>query len=87
MTLSEAAHRSAFLRDALPWFELIDRGGDPATIFRGLNRQTQAQLERLSARLGALAEPAAVVGTGAVLVVVVVTLVLPLLDLYGGLAP
>lgn len=86
--LSEAFAR--LLRESgavVRWFELIDHGGDPALIFAGLSRHLEASLDLLASRISAAAEPATIGVAGIVMIVVVANLILPLIQMYGGLLP
>jgi type II secretory pathway component PulF len=65
------------------WFALAEAGADVDHALVALTRVFESSVERTGARIAALAEPGLMMVAGAVVLTIVVTLVLPLFDLYA----
>ena len=72
---------------AVRWLDLLDQGSHPAAVFAGLVQYVQSALELVASRVSAAIEPVTVGVAGMVVVILVVNLILPLIDMYGGLIP
>ena len=72
---------------AVRWFDLLDQGSNPAAVFSGVVQYVQSALELVASRVSAAVEPVTVGVAGMVVVILIVNLILPLIDMYGGLIP
>lgn len=69
------------------WLALVDEGADETEAIRGLATALEAELDAMRERVSSLMEPILVAGAGGVLLLLVVTLIIPLLDLTAGVMP